>query len=425
MPNPDALVTPIEESDRVCKQHFDQGCYWCLTHWNKARVKLQSNDDSLPLAQQRPSCLHHWLPACYRDFIPEPPRPLPPSMEAWKNPGEVEPSDLFHPLDASPPSCPAPDVPSLPSCPKIKTQLNSFGLFWLYNEDSLPIYDPDTKDLSGEALSSLHEGNSIKFNKGITGASNPFYLYPNETSLLLGDWYWNQGHQQSQASFKKLLNIIGHSEYYPEDVQNMNWVEINRKLGNSGVQDDLTEGDCEWFDDDSGWKKMAIRICTPFHRHTQHPGSRDYIVEDFHYHSLVDIIRENVSNPTHHWLFHYEPYELHWQPPHKANDVRVYGKLYTSESFLTAHRQLQDSLPEFGCTLPWCIIRLMLWLDATHLTAFGTAKLWPLYVYMGNELKYMHFQPSSNLSSHMAYFHMVSLPNSILVLYNYVLKWNK
>ena len=190
--------------------------------------------------------------------MPEPPRLLPPSMEAWKNPGEVEPSDLFHPLDALPPSCPAPDVPLLPSRPRIKTQLNSFGLFQLYDEDSVPIHDPDTNDLLGEALSSLQVGNSITFNEGIMGASNPFYPYPNETSLLLGDWYWNQGHQQFQASFKKLLDIIGHSEYYPEDVQNTNWVEINHKLGNSGVQDDLTEGDCEWLDVDSGWKKTAI-----------------------------------------------------------------------------------------------------------------------------------------------------------------------
>ncbi|KIM51948.1 hypothetical protein SCLCIDRAFT_142232, partial [Scleroderma citrinum Foug A] len=107
---------------------------------------------------------------------------------------------------------------------------------------------------------------------------------------------------------------------------------------------------------------------------------------------------------------HYKPYELCWQPPHKANDVRVYGELYTSESLLTAHRQLQDSPPELGCTLPCHIIRLMLWSDATHLTTFGTAKLWPLYVYMGNKSKYMHCKPSSNLCSHVAYFH--TLPDA-------------
>ncbi|KIM52324.1 hypothetical protein SCLCIDRAFT_141352 [Scleroderma citrinum Foug A] len=47
----------------------------------------------------------------------------------------------------------------------------------------------------------------------------------------------------------------------------------------------------------------------------------------------------------------------------------------------------------------------MLWSDATHLTTFSTVKLWPLYVYMCNKLKYMCCKPSSNLCSHAAYFH--------------------
>ena len=270
------------------------------------------------MAQQRPCHLHRRLPACYRDLIPEPPRPLPPSTVAQENPGEIEPLNLSCLLNASPPPHP---VPLLPSCPKIKTQLNTFGLFQLYDKDSLPLHDPDIDNLLDGALSAPCKSNSIKLNKGIMGANNPYYPYPNETSLLLGDWYWNQGHQKSQVSFKKLLNIVGHLEYYPKDVQNTNWVAINRKLGNSAAQDDPTEEDCEWLDGDSGWKMTAVQICTPFHCRTQHPGSKNYVVEDFHYHSLMDIIHENVSNPTHHQFFHYEPYKLHWQPPHKTKDV--------------------------------------------------------------------------------------------------------
>ena len=181
----------------------------------KAHVEVESND-SLPLAQWRPRRLNCRLPARYRDYLPEPPRPLPP-VEAWGNLDEVRPSNLSHPLSASPPY-PVPHLASLPSRPKIKTQPNSFGLFRLYNEDSLPINDPDTENLLDEAGPFVTGKSSSKLNKGITDANNPFYPYPNETSLLLGDWYWNQGHQKSQAGFKKLLNIIGDPEYHPDDV---------------------------------------------------------------------------------------------------------------------------------------------------------------------------------------------------------------
>ena len=244
----------------------------------------------------------------------------------------------------------------------------------------------------------------------VASGDNPFYLYPNEALLLLGDWYWNQGHQKSQASFRMLLDIIGHPGYSLEDVRKTNWTAINWKLGNSSARGDKTETDCEWLDHDSGWKKTAIWICVHFHHRTGNPGSKEYIVKDFHYRSLVEIIHENVSDPTHHRLFHYEPYELRWQPPHKTKDVRVYDELYSSKSFLAAHHQLQDSPPESGCALPHRIVGLMLWSDATHLTAFGTAKLWPLYVYMGNESKYMCCWPSSNLCSHAAYFRTVRHP---------------
>ena len=50
---------------------------------------------------------------------------------------------------------------------------------------------------------------------------------------------------------------------------------------------------------------------------------------------------------------------------------------------------------------------MMFWSDATQLTAFGDAKLWPLYVYFGNESKYQRCTPTANLCSHAAYFQAV------------------
>ena len=49
----------------------------------------------------------------------------------------------------------------------------------------------------------------------------------------------------------------------------------------------------------------------------------------------------------------------------------------------------------------------MFWSDATQLTAFSDAKLWPLYIYFGNESKYQRCAPTANLCSHAAYFQTV------------------
>ena len=63
----------------------------------------------------------------------------------------------------------------------------------------------------------------------------------------------------------------------------------------------------------------------------------------------------------------------------------------SSEAFIEAHRDLQDSP---GCHLPRIIVGLMFASDGTHLTAFSNAKLWPLYLAIGNESKYRRSKPS-------------------------------
>jgi hypothetical protein len=232
----------------------------------------------------------------------------------------------------------------------------------------------------------------------------PLYPYPNRNSFLLGDWYWNGGAQKSQASFKDLLEIVGSSEFHPEDVRSTKWDLINDELAN----DD--EG--EWMDIDPGWVRTPVTITVPYQIRRGQPtdpdaGPRNYTIEGFYHRSLVSVIKEKLSNPADDRLFHYEPYELLWQPGHDTEPIRTYGELFTSPAFIEAHRELQDSPAEPGCDLPRVIVGLMFWSDATHLTSFGDAKLHPLYMCFGNESKYRRGKPSCHLCNHVAYFEKV------------------
>lgn len=76
--------------------------------------------------------------------------------------------------------------------------------------------------------------------------------------------------------------------------------------------------------------------------------------------------------------------------------------------FVDAHHTLQDSPGEPGCNLPKVIVALMFASDGTQLTAFSNAKLWPLYLAIGNELKYRQTKPSCGAFEHVAYFESVS-----------------
>ena len=349
-------------------------------------------DDILSLAQRRPRQLNRRLPLRFQDQLPENPFPLPP-------PG-IEPSEVPS-QEVSGSSISRPSPPVSAQCSVFKTQWNKFGLFRVFRSDALPSHDPDEQAASTQSFLP-RPTSSINFadpTPPITSTSdNPFHPYPNYASLQLGDWYWNHGPQKSQEDFKLLLDIVGDLEFRPENVRNMNWRAIDRELGsNSG--DELETGD--------GWSRSPIRISVLFHRRMPNPGSYDYTIPDFHHRHLVSIIRETLSDPSYHWVYHYESYELRWHPPNNACDDRAHGELYTSEAFIKAQEQLMASPRKPDCNLTRCIAALMFWSDATQLTSFGNAKLWPLYLYFGNQSKYMRCQPSSNLCSHVTYFKQV------------------
>ncbi|OJA16859.1 hypothetical protein AZE42_09971 [Rhizopogon vesiculosus] len=215
-----------------------------------------------------------------------------------------------------------------------------------------------------------------------------FHPYPTQSSFKLGHWYWNGSVQKSHQDFKELVDIIGHQDFDPDDVWSMPWDRINLKLGAS-IRDE-EGGEWEWEDEDAGWRKTQTTIEVPFSRTTAQPGARPYITADLYHRPLISVIREKLSDAQDNELFHYEPYQLQWSAPHLPHEVNIQGELYTSPAFMDAHRELQESPREAGCDLPHVVAALMFWLDAMHLTTFGNAKLWPVYMYFGNELKYRH-----------------------------------
>ena len=47
--------------------------------------------------------------------------------------------------------------------------------------------------------------------------------------------------------------------------------------------------------------------------------------------------------------------------------------------------------------------------DETHLTDFGNAKAWPIYLMLGNLSKYIRSQPNSGAMHHLAYIPSVRM----------------
>jgi Plavaka transposase len=199
-------------------------------------------------------------------------------------------------------------------------------------------------------------------------------------------------------------------------VRHTRWAKIDAELGQNDFDGDsssVEEG--VWEDEDAGWHRSPIEISVPFHNRAKNSGPKNFIVGELYHRSLVSVIHEKLVDPHDDQYFHYEPFQLFWNPTDSSDDIRVHGELYTSPAFLEAHRELQDSPREPGCDLPRVVVAMMFASDATHLTSFGNAKLWPCYLFFGNESKYHRCKPTYNLCNHVAYFQAVSC--MILIIY--------
>lgn len=337
------------------------------------------------------------LPLRFRDHLPRPLPSLPPRVT-------LDPATS---LDVQGPSTfTERDEPvSLPTrvgsqiCRIFTTPRNIFGLSRKFYGKEAPLEDPEA-EITLQDLS-----NTSVPHHPLQSAPPTFYPFPNRNAFIMSDWFWNGGVQKSRQSFRELMNILGDPEFKLEDIRDVDWDRVNKVLA--------TDDEGEWVDEDAVWVRTPVTISVPYQPRrgqlsSPQAGPRNYLVEGFYHRNLVDIIREKISGLKDGHFFHIEPYEMLWQPENRRLPIRIQGELYTSPSFIDAHRELQDSPGEPGCELPRVIVALMFWSDGTHLTSFGNAKLWPLYLFFGNESKYRRCKPSCNLCEHVAYFQSVS-----------------
>jgi hypothetical protein len=189
------------------------------------------------------------------------------------------------------------------------------------------------------------------------------------------------------------------------------WKCIDAQLGGEPQDDADKGGEGSWEDEavEGDWIKTLIKIKVPFHKRTLHPGQEEFEAGVFYHRKLVSVIQEKISRPSGFRHLPLKPFEqIYCQSNETAEPVRVHGELYSSPAFVDAHHDLQDSPKEPGCDLPRVIVALMFTSDGTQLTAFSSAKLWPLYLGIGNESKYRRTKPFCRAFEHIAYFELVS-----------------
>jgi hypothetical protein len=367
-----------------------------------SQISMNDEDLDQPLAECRGRRENRQLPKRYRDILPAPPAALPPAPQPVTVTSECAPTTSPAATQASPSSEQTLNIYSRVG-KLLKSTQNTFGLFWQYHATRFLDHNPNENitrdDLMDTSLGTFYPADS-------------YHPYPNQSSFLLGEWYWSGGLKKTQSGFRDLIKIVGHPNFQPEDVSGTNWRLIDAQLSGDRSGNPSNEEDWEDEEDNGDWVKTPIKIKVPFHKRSLHPGQKEFNVGALHHRKLVSVVKEKIMRLSSHPHLHFEPYELFWQPTETSKPVKVYGEHYTSEAFIEAHRDLQESPREPGCDLPRVVVGLMFASDGTQLNAFSTAKLWPVYLAMGNESKDRRSKPSCQAFEHVAYLETVSRPSS-------------
>ena len=318
-------------------------------------------------------------PVRFRDILPEPPVPV---------------------------SVPLPRLPAvyLIVTNPLKTAMNSFGLFRQYLFH--PSHDPDAfvdpSDLSNLTTSvppPPPPPRSRETNR------DPPWPFMNMSVWRLMRWMNTGSGSKSEGEVDRLVDgVLNAPDFRAEDLHNFSAHRENTRLDTADKADPLEDG----------FQAASITIEVP----TGEPGDpstpRTYSIPGLRYRKLLNVIKAAFQEPLS-CHFHFTPFSLVHRSPITNKEQRVYGELYNSDTFIEEHKHVQNCSPpppdDPGCKLEKVIAALMFWSDSTHLANFGTAKLWPIYLFFGNLSKYIRSRPSSGACNHLAYIPSVRILN--------------
>ena len=288
---------------------------------------------------------------------------------------------------------------------------NEFSLFRSYI--SCPMYKPD-KEIPLDSICDADrflvvKANSNKwwfmfgpyhpFTESIS--ENPFAPFLNAMVFCIMSWFYGGLNMKTVTELDKLVNDIILNEDF--DKAHLKGFNAARELKHI----DEYEQDKELPAKDR-WKETSVKICLPAKRaNNTSEDAPTFEVNGMFYWPLTDVIVSTFQEAAVE-SFHLTPFQLFWKHSEDALAKCVISKLYNSDAIIAEHQKILAQPHESDCNLKIVVGAIMLWLDSTHLATFGTASLWPIYAYFGNQSKYTWEKPTSFSAHHIVYIPSMS-----------------
>lgn len=240
----------------------------------------------------------------------------------------------------------------------------------------------------------------------------------NETSFSLAEWFNNASNGKSLDDFDALLKVVKSDSFKLEDVKPLTARGLMKKL------DDYT-ATSGIFSARDGWRNASVDIPLP-KPGTKYASEADaprFKVHGLHFRKLLEVLVGEVQDRRFASKRNWIPFETYWLPPAdpdaapgtpRVPPIRVFSDTFDTNEMnrLEAELKRRPRNPDDPPDLEYGILPICIWSDATCLATFGSASLWPIYLYVANINKYIRGKPTEFVAQHLAYLPSVSCPRT-------------
>ena len=225
-------------------------------------------------------------------------------------------------------------------------------------------------------------------------------MYHNKTTELLLDWQNSGSSTKSNEELNRLVHtVLLHPEFRLHALWNFNATRENKKADTAEEKSSFLQS----------FRHALVDIDVP--SGSPHMASQTFSIPGLYYRQIITLITEMFEAPISS-KFHLSPYKLFRKLPNSEDSERLYSEIYDLDAFLDEHDKVQRApTGDPTCKREKVVAALMFWSDATHLATFDMAKMWPIYMLLGNLSKYVRCQPNSGATKHLAY--IPPLPDSL------------
>ncbi len=285
-----------------------------------------------------------------------------------------------------------------------------------------PSHDPD-KFLSIDDLSDIRRANSDSDGEndppagaGVLDIPPWFAPCPNASTFRILDWSGNGNTTKSIEEVQKLVdNVICAPDFDPADLLGVNLKRESVRLDEP--TEPVEQGSLSVSIDDplgltshsgTGWTHTSVPIPIPDgQKHDSWDDITYFNVKGLAVRRIIPIVQEISATRR-------PRSSTSRRTDISGNRTKVVPQTRTRRD--VHHRYIHQStrrsefLPrEPGDTYERVVVALMLYSDSTRLAQFGSASLWPLYLYFGNQSKYARECPTEYACHHLAYLPKVNL----------------